>query len=99
MAGVTTNGAVALVALLSMLVPAVHSAVDYGISAARSYNAGWLPAKATWYGQPNGAGPDDNGNKLILNVLASRSSDSSVVSSNNGGRSINLQVVLAASRT
>jgi hypothetical protein len=98
MAGVTTNGAVALVALLSMLVPAVHSAVDYGISAARSYNAGWLPAKATWYGQPNGAGPDDNG-KLILNVLASRSSDSSVVSSNNGGRSINLQVVLAASRT
>jgi hypothetical protein len=21
----------------------------------------WLPAKATWYGRPNGAGPDNNG--------------------------------------
>jgi hypothetical protein len=61
MAGVTTNGAVALVALLSMLVPSVRSAVDYSTSAARSYNSGWLPAKATWYGRPNGAGPDDNG--------------------------------------
>jgi hypothetical protein len=63
MAGVTSNGAVALVvvALLSLVVPSVRSAVDYGVSAARSYNSGWLPAKATWYGQPNGAGPDDNG--------------------------------------
>ncbi|KAK1629945.1 hypothetical protein QYE76_004260 [Lolium multiflorum] len=63
MAGVTSNGAVALVvvALLSLVVPSVHSAVDYGVSAARSYNSGWLPAKATWYGRPNGAGPDDNG--------------------------------------
>ncbi|CAN6283968.1 unnamed protein product [Urochloa humidicola] len=26
-----------------------------------SYNSGWLPAKATWYGAPTGAGPDDNG--------------------------------------
>jgi hypothetical protein len=25
------------------------------------YGGWWLPAKATWYGQPVGAGPDDNG--------------------------------------
>ena len=62
MAGVTAN-AVALVALLSMsmLVPSVLCAVDYSTSAARSYTSGWLSGKATWYGQPYGAGPDDNG--------------------------------------
>ncbi|CAM0950822.1 unnamed protein product [Alopecurus aequalis] len=59
MAGVTTN-AVALVALLSMLVPSVRCAVDYSTSATRSYTSGWLSAKATWYGQPYGARPDDN---------------------------------------
>ena len=65
MAGVTTN-AVALVALLSTLVvPSVRSAVNYGTSAARSYNSGWLPAKATWYGRPTGAGPEDNGTLII----------------------------------
>ncbi|KAG2550608.1 hypothetical protein PVAP13_9KG327100 [Panicum virgatum] len=26
-----------------------------------SYSGGWIPAKATWYGAPTGAGPDDNG--------------------------------------
>ena len=60
MAGVTTN-VVALVTLLSMLIPSVRSAVNYGTSAARMYNTGWINAKATWYGRPTGAGPDDNG--------------------------------------
>ena len=65
MACVTTN-AIALVALLSMLVvPSVRSAVNYGTSAARSYNSGWLPAKANWYGRPTGAGPEDNATLII----------------------------------
>jgi hypothetical protein len=55
MAGVTTN-TVALVALLSMLVTSVRSGT--------TYSSTWLPAKATWYGKPNGAGPD-NGGMLI----------------------------------
>ncbi|KAL6906409.1 hypothetical protein ACP4OV_004010 [Aristida adscensionis] len=46
-----------LVALLAVLV------VTYAAASAEaaSSGGGWLPAKATWYGQPNGAGPDDNG--------------------------------------
>jgi hypothetical protein len=52
MAGVTTN-TVALVALLSMLATSARSGV--------TYSSTWLPAKATWYGKPNGAGPDNNG--------------------------------------
>ncbi|KAL6642712.1 hypothetical protein ACP70R_020893 [Stipagrostis hirtigluma subsp. patula] len=60
--------AVALVALLSVL--ATHGARaqqpmgNNNASAVRQlqgYYSGWLPAKATWYGAPNGAGPDDNG--------------------------------------
>ncbi|WVZ57556.1 hypothetical protein U9M48_007928 [Paspalum notatum var. saurae] len=35
--------------------------VPPGPNITTNYNGKWLPAKATWYGQPNGAGPDDNG--------------------------------------
>ena len=31
-----------------------------------SYSGGWIPAKATWYGAPTGAGPDDNGKMMPL---------------------------------
>ncbi|KAK1628037.1 hypothetical protein QYE76_002352 [Lolium multiflorum] len=62
MAGVTTNAvAVAIVALLSVLVTSVRSAENYDTSLAKSYSSGWLAAKATWYGPPTGAGPEDNG--------------------------------------
>ncbi|GJM91428.1 hypothetical protein PR202_ga07794 [Eleusine coracana subsp. coracana] len=53
MAGVFSSKMAALVALLVVF-------VTYA-SYAEAASGGWLPAKATWYGSPNGAGPDDNG--------------------------------------
>jgi hypothetical protein len=54
--------AVALVAVLSVLATTgVRAKENYNTSLATSYNSDWLPAKATWYGAPTGAGPDDNG--------------------------------------
>uniref|UniRef100_A0A8R7JZT3 Expansin-like EG45 domain-containing protein n=1 Tax=Triticum urartu TaxID=4572 RepID=A0A8R7JZT3_TRIUA len=35
--------------------------VDLNATDATKYWGPWTPARATWYGQPNGAGPDDNG--------------------------------------
>lgn len=54
----------AILAILSVLV--VHGSckghpVNYNVSDASAYGSGWLPARATWYGAPTGAGPDDNG--------------------------------------
>jgi hypothetical protein len=34
---------------------------DWNASDATKYWGPWTPARATWYGQPEGAGPDDNG--------------------------------------
>uniref|UniRef100_A0A453MU16 Uncharacterized protein n=1 Tax=Aegilops tauschii subsp. strangulata TaxID=200361 RepID=A0A453MU16_AEGTS len=67
MAGISTNAIVlVLVALLSVLVTSVRCAANYDTAAARSYNSGWLPAKATWYGAPTGAGPMDNGTPISM---------------------------------
>ncbi|KAF8780748.1 hypothetical protein HU200_001196 [Digitaria exilis] len=38
--------------------------VPPGPNITTDYNARWLAAKATWYGSPVGAGPDDNGKLL-----------------------------------
>ncbi|CAN6312000.1 unnamed protein product [Urochloa humidicola] len=35
--------------------------VPHGPNITANYNGKWLPARATWYGKPTGAGPDDNG--------------------------------------
>uniref|UniRef100_A0A0E0BDF0 Expansin-like EG45 domain-containing protein n=1 Tax=Oryza glumipatula TaxID=40148 RepID=A0A0E0BDF0_9ORYZ len=35
--------------------------VPPGPNITTNYNAPWLPARATWYGQPYGSGPADNG--------------------------------------
>ncbi|KAM0821177.1 hypothetical protein ACQ4PT_029717 [Festuca glaucescens] len=37
------------------------SGADWNASDATKYWGPWTPARATWYGQPEGAGPDDNG--------------------------------------
>ena len=59
--------AAALLALLAALV-VTHSGasalpvVNNHTSAVRQLRGGgWQAAKATWYGAPNGAGPNDNG--------------------------------------
>jgi hypothetical protein len=89
MAGVTTNAvAVAIVALLSVLVTSVRSAENYDTSLAKSYSSGWLAAKATWYGPPTGAGPEDNGKLHIRrrrNVLLQHAAQPC---SNNAARSV-----------
>jgi len=38
-----------------------HNATESQDRSLLSYSSGWLPARATWYGAPTGAGPDDNG--------------------------------------
>ena len=39
---------------------AQQPAGDYNTSDV-AYSTDWLPARATWYGAPTGAGPNDNG--------------------------------------
>ncbi|XP_062209522.1 expansin-B4-like [Phragmites australis] len=53
------GGGLALVAVLSLLAAHGVDGDDYNTSDA--YMQSWRSARATWYGQPNGAGPSDNG--------------------------------------
>jgi hypothetical protein len=52
--------AAAVIISSSMVAAALVLAV-FAVLATYAEAGGWLPAKATWYGAPNGAGPDDNG--------------------------------------
>jgi hypothetical protein len=59
----------AALALLSLFAvgscrDAQFDAENFNTSDATRYYGGWVSARATWYGQPNGAGPDDNGERL-----------------------------------
>jgi hypothetical protein len=76
--GSSLPAAAAALALLSLLaVGSCHEAqFDAGVDAENfntsdanhRYFRGWVPARATWYGHPNGAGPDDNGE--LMSTLA-----------------------------
>lgn len=48
--------------------------VDFNSSDAAVYWGPWTKARATWYGQPNGAGPDDNGTACDIFARFSSSS-------------------------
>jgi hypothetical protein len=49
---------------------------NYTASDAAVYWGPWQRARATWYGQPNGAGPDDNGERRHSRDLYYRSASS-----------------------
>ncbi|KAM0821172.1 hypothetical protein ACQ4PT_029713 [Festuca glaucescens] len=59
-----SRNAVALAALVSVLLThgcCAEQRLNYTSKLAKASSSPWLPAKATWYGAPTGAGPDDNG--------------------------------------
>jgi len=53
--------AVAAVLAVAALVAGGAPTVPPGPNVTTGYDGRWLAAKATWYGNPAGAGPDDNG--------------------------------------
>jgi hypothetical protein len=56
---------VALATVLAALISSGSCAslhdVPPGPNITTDYDGQWLAARATWYGRPTGAGPDDNG--------------------------------------
>lgn len=61
---------VALVALASLLVTYVAAGppVSYNASAFTA-DPNWENARATWYGAPTGAGPDDDGTSRLYTYM------------------------------
>jgi hypothetical protein len=51
----------AAVVTAAALVSGVSCWAPPGPNITTNYNGRWLPARATWYGRPTGAGPYDNG--------------------------------------
>jgi hypothetical protein len=78
MVGVSRN-AVALATLVSLLLTygccAQQRHLNYTSKLAKASSSPWLPAKATWYGAPTGAGPDDNGRSHYTLAVRVRASD------------------------
>ncbi|KAK3157058.1 hypothetical protein QOZ80_2AG0115610 [Eleusine coracana subsp. coracana] len=65
MASSSFRNTIAMAAVLSALLfgcsCAHHPQVPPGPNITTDYDGRWLAARATWYGKPTGAGPDDNG--------------------------------------
>ena len=100
--------AVALAALLLAVIAAcgaraqlqpTNASADSQERSLLSYSGGWIPAKATWYGAPTGAGPDDNGKMPLPFVLAHRSAALALCKSQCGSLSCHCHALVLKSES
>jgi hypothetical protein len=71
----TTTMMAVTVSSLLLLLGAGSAAVSYNDSSLMQMPMQWGSARATWYGQPNGAGPYDNGTYVCVYVYIYKSRD------------------------